>query len=323
MVTVMFEFVTPHVLFRTQIHTLRETLPGVLDGLGRAFTMRASRPVACASCCRCSAIRKRRKPIEDLHSRFKRLGRSLGRVRDADVILALLASLETRMPHAAPALVVLRQQREHDRLKLLRKLVKRLERLEAVRMIETLAEHRLAFPGALAWSVRTGHTWRRDLDYTLRERALATREAIDHATGVYFPARVHAARIAIKKMRYAMEIAHAIGQADRSAAIRELKKAQDVLGDLHDRQDLVDNLTESYPDDRSEIGNQVSLLKQVIDAECHDLHRRYLARRAAIQEICAHERRHRNGTHTRGRGCGSGALAISSGHLRKTSLSFR
>ena len=79
-------------------------------------------------------------------------------------------------------------------------------------MIETLDEHRLAFPGALSWSVRTGHTWRRDLDYTLRERALATREAIDHATGVYFPARVHAARIAIKKMRYAMEIAHAIGR---------------------------------------------------------------------------------------------------------------
>lgn len=313
MVTVMFEFVTPHVLFRTQIHTLRETLPGVLDGDwtsihdARIATRRVRELLPLLG------DGKRRKPIEDLHSRFKRLGRSLGRVRDADVILALLASLETHMPHAAPALVVLRQQREHDRLQLLRKLVKRLERLEAVRMIETLDEHRLAFPGALAWSVRTGHSWRRDLDYTLRERALATREAIDHATGVYFPARVHAARIAIKKMRYAMEIAHAIGQADRSAAIRELKKAQDVLGDLHDRQDLADNLTESYPDDRSEIGNQVSLLKQVIDAECHDLHGRYLARRAAIQEICAHERRHRNGTHTRTLVAAAGALAISSG----------
>jgi CHAD domain-containing protein len=313
----MFEFVTPQVLFRMQIHTLRETLPGVLDGLGTSIHDARIATRRVRELLPLLGDAKRRKPIEDLHDRFDRLGRSLGRVRDADVLLALLASLETRMPHAAPALVVLRQQREHDRLRLLRKLVKKLERLEAVRMIETLDEHRLAFPGALAWSVRTGDSWRRDLAYTLRERALATREAIEHATGVYFPARVHAARIAIKKMRYAMEIAHAIGQVDRSAAIRELKKAQDLLGDLHDRQELADNLTEACPPDRLDIAGQVSLLKQVIDAECQDLHGRYLARRAALQEICRHERHHRhNGSHSRFL-VAAGALAISSGIYAK------
>jgi CHAD domain-containing protein len=143
-------------------------------------------------------------------------------------------------------------------------------------MIETLDEHRLAFPGALAWSVRTG----------------------------------------IKKMRYAMEIAHAVGQTDRSAAIRELKKAQDLLGDLHDRQELADNLTETCPPDRPDIAGQVSLLTQVIDAECQDLHGRYLARRAALQEICRHERHHHNGSHTRSL-VAAGALAISSGIYAK------
>ena len=312
----MFEFVTPHVLFRTQIHTLRDTLPGVLDGdAGHIHDARiATRRIR--ELLPLLGDAKRRRPIEDLNSRFKRLGRSLGRVRDADVILALLASLETRIPHAAPALVVLRQQREHDRLRLLRKLVKRLERLEAVRMIETLDEHRLALPGAPAWSVRTGHTWRRDLDYTLRERALATREAIDHATGVYFPVRMHRARIAIKKMRYALEIGHAIGQTDRSVAIRELKRAQDVLGDLHDRQELVDSLTETCEDNRPDITGHVSLLKQVIDAECHDLHGRYLGRRNAILEICRHERRHPHNTHVRSL-IAAGALAITSGIYAK------
>lgn len=312
----MFEFVTPHALFRTQIHALRDTLPGVLDGVGTSIHDARIATRRVRELLPLLGDPKRRKPIEDLYSRFKRLGRSLGRVRDADVILGLLASLETRIPHAAPALVVLRQQREHERLTLLRKLVKRLERLEAIRMIETLDEHRLAFPGALAWSVRTGHGWRRDLGYTLRERAIATREAIEHATGVYFPDRVHEARIAIKKMRYAMEIAYAIGQVDRMAAIRELKKAQDLLGDLHDRQELADNLTESCPPDRSDIVDQVSLVKQVIDAECHELHGRYLMRRAALQEICSHERRHRNGTHTRSL-VAAGALAISSGIYAK------
>ena len=311
----MFEFVTPHGLFRNQIHTLRDNLPGVLDGIeasihdARIATRRIRELLPLLG------DPKRRKPIEDLGSRFKRLGRSLGRVRDADVRVTLLASLETRMPHAAPALVVLRQQREQERLTLLRKLVKRLERLEAVRMIEMLDEHRLSLARPVSWALHAGATWKRDLRYTLRERAAATTEAIEHATGVYFPHRVHGARIAIKKMRYAMEIAHEVGGGDRSAAIRELKKAQDVLGDLHDRQELADNLIEACPADQPEIANQVSLLKQVIDAETHDLHGRYLARRAAILEICGAERRQRR---LPARSLvAAGALAISSGIYAK------
>ena len=307
----MFEFVTPHTLFRTQIHTLRGTLPGVLDGIegsihdARIATRRIRELLPLLG------DPKRRKSMEDLYSRFKRLGRSLGRVRDADVRVTLLASLETRMPHAAPALVVLRQQREQERLDLLRKLVKKLERLEAVQMIEMLDEHRLSLAGALSWGVRPGRTWRRDLRYTIRDRAASTVQAIEHATGVYFPDRAHEARIAIKKMRYAMEIAHeTIG--DRNGAIRELKKAQDLLGDLHDRQELVDNLTETSSNDHAEVSHQVALLKQVIDAENHDLHGRYLARRAMILDICRDERRQAHKTSTRSL-VAAGAVAITSG----------
>jgi CHAD domain-containing protein len=306
----MFEFITPDGLFRTQIHTLRETLPGVLDGVAdsihdaRIATRRIREVLPLLGDV------KRREPIEDLGSRFKRLGRSLGRVRDVDVRLALLASLETRMPHAAPSLVVLRQRREEERLTLLRKLVKKLERLEAVRLMELLDGHRTLFEGALSRGVRAGRNWRHDLRDTLRNRAAATSEAIDHATGVYFPKRVHKARIAIKKMRYAMEIAHETG-ADRSAAIRELKKAQDLLGDLHDRQELIDNLAESGPADKPEIAGQVSLIEQAIDAENHDLHARYLARRRAILDICRVEQHPVHRVRARSLAA-AGALVVSS-----------
>ena len=311
----MFEFVTPHRLFRTQIHTLRSTLPGVLDGLenpiheARIATRRIREVLPLLG-------DRKRKHIEDLHSRFKRLGRSLGRVRDADVRIALLASLEIRMPHAAPALVVLRQQREQERLDLLRKLIKRLERLEAIRLIEMLDEH-LALPGSLTRVARAGGNWRRDLRYTLTERARVTSDAINHATGVYFPNRAHAARIAIKKLRYAMEIANETGAADRSAAIRELKKAQDLLGELHDRQELIDSLTETTGTQTSareepESVSQVPLLKQVIDAECRDLHGRYLSRRGRMLEIC--ERESTAVARSRSRALlTAGALAVSTG----------
>lgn len=247
MVPIMFEFVTPHGLFRTQIHTLRNTLPGVLDGVeasihdARIATRRIRELLPLLG------DPKRRRPIEDLHSRFKRVGRSLGRVRDVDVRLGLLGTLETRMPHVAPALVVLRQQRETERLRLLRKLVKKLERLDAVRLIEMLDEHRLSLTGPMSWGIIAGRTWRRDLGSTLRERAADTAAAIEHATGVYFPHRAHNARIAIKKMRYAMEIADETSSTDRRPAIRELKKAQDLLGELHDRQELTPHPPWSCP----------------------------------------------------------------------------
>ena len=312
----MFEFVTPHRLFRTQIHALRENLPGVLDGSvagihdARIATRRIRELLPLLG------DPKRRKHIQDLGDRFKRLGRSLGRVRDADVRVALLATLETRMPHAAPALVVLRQQREQERLDLLRKLIRKLERLEAVRLIEMLDEHHYTFPAPLGFGVRGGGSWRHDLRYTLRERAGAAREAIDHATGVYFPNRAHAVRIALKKLRYAMEIAHETGFGDRSGAVRELKKAQDVLGDLHDRQELIDNLVECAGDG-AEVAAQISLLKQVIDAEIHDLHGKYLVRRHELQEICHRQSVRPRQAPSRKLLAAAGVIAISSGLYSK------
>ncbi len=271
--------------------TLRATLPGVLDGLAdsvhdaRVSTRRIRELLPLLG------DPKRRKHIEDLQSRFKRLGRSLGRVRDADVHLTLLASLEARMPHAAPSLVVLRQQREQERLTLVRRLIKRLEKLDAARLIETFDDQKAWFQSAVTSGMRAAHTWRRDLRYTLHERARNTVKAIEHATGVYFPHRVHAARIAIKKLRYAMEIANETRAADRTAAIRELKKAQDVLGELHDRQELIDDLSARETED-PEIAHQTALLKQVIEAECHDLHARCLSRRDELQAICRREWKH-------------------------------
>ena len=90
-----------------------------------------------------------------------------------------------------------------------------------------------------------------------------------------------------------------------------MKKAQDLLGDLHDRQELADTLTEACPADKPEIAGQVSLVRQAIDAENHDLHARYLARRSVILEICAGERRQLQRPPTRSL-VAAGALALTS-----------
>ena len=114
-------------------------------------------------------------------------------------------------------------------------------------------------------------------------RAAGARNAIVHATGVYFPKRAHKARIAIKKFRYASEIAASTAVWNAREIIRELKKAQDLLGRIHDRQQLLDGLPandDSYPE-RSD-REQIELVAQVVEAEAHNLHGRYLSRRQGL-----------------------------------------
>lgn len=282
----MFGIVTPSTLFHTQLEALGRCFPSVFDGDttgihdARIATRRIRELLPLVAHERRSGHSNR-----DLENCFKRMGRSLGRVRDTDVRIALLASLERRIPHAAPTLVLVRQQRERERLKRLRKLIKRLERLEAPRVAESLAYRRTPLSTAL-FAARG--PWRRDLHTLIAARAHATAEAIERATGIYFPNRTHAVRIAIKRLRYAMEIANAIGQADLTGPIRELKKSQDILGDLHDREDLNDHLeAEASAVTVTEHVSvpHVGLVRQVLEAEIRHLHGWYLDRRESLRAI--------------------------------------
>jgi CHAD domain-containing protein len=221
--------------------------------------------------------------VDDVTVAFKRLGRSLGRVRDVDVRIALLAALEGRIPHAAPTLVLIRQEHERTRLELARELIKRLERLDTIRVIQSLLARRR--PRVVPWlpALPRNRHWERHLHDTVAARAHAAQDAIVHATGVYFPKRTHAARIAIKKLRYAVEIVDEAGLADCAAAIRELKKAQDVLGELHDYQELGTSL---QAEGSNAHGDQVPVIRQVVEAAASQLHTRYLERREPVLAVC-------------------------------------
>jgi len=109
---------------------LRDLLPGVRDG--RADSVHDAR----IATRRIRAVLplmhewQRRPVADDLSASFKRTGRALGRVRDADVRIGLLRHLEPRLPVAAASLVRLREWQERSRLRRTRKLVKTLEALD-------------------------------------------------------------------------------------------------------------------------------------------------------------------------------------------------
>jgi CHAD domain-containing protein len=166
----------------------------------------------------------------------------------------------------------------------MRKLIKRFERLGVTRELAHLAESG-TWRRTSIWLARTG-AWRTQLRHLVAERAADASEAIVHATGVYFPNRAHAARIDLKKFRYAAEIAVATGLLADAERLRTLKKSQDLLGDLHDRQTLIDELRDIAEDDSSIDATQLALVRHVLEAEIAELHTRFLARRTEVRATC-------------------------------------
>jgi CHAD domain-containing protein len=313
----MFQSATPIAFFQQQINILQSQMPGLLDGRldsihdARIATRRIREVLPLTH------EWQRRHAADELFDRIRRAGKSLGKVRDSDVRIGLLRYLESRIPHAAPSLVLVRQRQERQRLVLMRKLVKRFERLgigeELVRLSTGSAWQRSRF-----WVKRAGG-WRQQLHHLIAERAHAASEAVVHATGVYFPNRAHAARIAIKKLRYAAEIgAHTGLLPNDDALVRPLKKTQDLLGEMHDRQALIDELT-GHVDGASEVdAGQIALVARVAEAEIDDLHARVLARRARVMEACCAAQRTVHRAHLPVRTlAAAGAVALTSFEARR------
>jgi CHAD domain-containing protein len=274
---------TPLHLFRREIQTIRTNQAGVFDGergsihIARIATRRLRELLPL------TYQWQRRQHAEELGTMVKRMGRSLGRVRDADVRIDLLRYLEARTPAAASSLVLARHRDERERLTAMRKLVKRFERLGVDRELARLCGG--PWRTTSAWAARSG-AWRELLRRRIEKRSHAAADAVTDATGVYFPKRAHAARIALKKLRYAVEIAVDTSMVGDAELPRTLKKSQDVLGDLHDRQALIDELRQADESELQIDANHIQLVEQFLIAEINDLHVRFLRRRAEIHEVC-------------------------------------
>jgi CHAD domain-containing protein len=228
--------------------------------------------------------------VEDCRGRLAAGGRRLGEVRDADVRIDLLLYLEKRLAGAATSLARLRLSRQRERNALLRGLLKALEKLELGPALEHAQSSRKR--GMLI--VRNSGEWRPLLRAQLIERAEALEAALDHATGVYFPNRLHRTRVAIKKFRYTAEVYHWTGLGEMTRALRQLRKAQSTIGEIHDRQMLGDELDRGEDSTLTEAHDR-DAIQQFLDAERDDLHSRFLARRPELRAICA-------ATHRRGHG---------------------
>ena len=211
----------------------------------------------------------------------RRLTRALGPVREMDVTRALLAATWEAHGWPAPALARVdrtcagaRDARRHD-------MEARLARSAASDLPRQLSQ--------LAATVAASGDGRRAgalLASRLRQRARAMGEAVAHVGTLYQPAALHAVRIAGKKLRYSLEIAHGAAGLSVARHLKELKAVQELLGGINDRQAMQAWL-QTTAGERG-VGRQMihtlTTCTRAIDAECREMHAKFLKRLPRITE---------------------------------------
>jgi len=217
-------------------------------------------------------------------------GRQLGRVRELDVMEHLIDELLRRAPaDGASALLQTRQALWNRQRAARREMVKAVERLDLTALKSALASHGSGLSRWLGRDRGAERDWAQTLWSRILARSEAAADAAQRAPGIYLPQRAHQARIAVKKLRYAIEVATETGVWRPKRVLKDLRRLQQSLGEAHDAQVFLDSLDELLPDDSAGVGK--ALLKEALEREIERRHAEYSRRRQrvfAIAAACAH-----------------------------------
>jgi CHAD domain-containing protein len=129
--------------------------------------------------------------------------------------------------------------------------------------------------------------WRRELATRLERRAAMLMSALDQAGVLFVAERLHEVRIALKRLRYALELAGELRVANTAASVRELKAVQDILGALHDHDVLMGHTAAASEDPDLDRATRASLLALhgTLETERHQLHAQFLSHRPALLRL--------------------------------------
>jgi CHAD domain-containing protein len=226
-----------------------------------------------------------------LSRRLRKITRRLGTVRELDVLLLLIDELHVaRRDHReALAHVAVAVARKRDEAR--KRLFDRLPIADIWRVakkIERVAEelHDLEQDGGT--SVEERWHWAMDARVVARAQRLAV--AIQEASAVYLPERLHRVRISVKKLRYAAELAADIAGERSDPDIRTLRRAQDTLGRLHDLQVLIERVRQaqaSLTPPSVSLWRAIDALLTDLDIDCRRLHARYMRMRDQLEAAAA------------------------------------
>ena len=272
-------------LIRQRVAALRRALPAAKDGDAKSLhqarvatrRLRAALPLFGTG-----------RKAEKVARCVRRLTRLLGPARELDVSLLILDELEKSHDVPRTAVDRLRASIADERRRLQEHVRERLDdfdiqkvRKRAIAVARKGIEQKTPRDvEAVAWAhERTAR----------RARRLAA--AIDHAAGLYLPDRLHDVRIAIKKLRYTLELGSVMrdGRTRYAAALRTLRSMQDLLGRMHDLEVRIArtrSIQSSPGASTLKMSADLDRLVRRLETECRQLHGHYMALRAKLIALC-------------------------------------
>jgi CHAD domain-containing protein len=271
-------------LIRQRLAALTRTLPSASGGDVNAIhqarvatrRVRAALPIATRGS-------RRRK----LKKSFTRLTRALGGVRELDVAILTLDELASDPSVPQEGLEQLRVILQEERQRFYAEMNRILQHVDLDRLQrKTLAaaEHASQHDSDQSNLKRLRLVIKR-----AGRRAFALQAAIENAGNIYLADRLHQVRIAVKKLRYVLEIARELSRSRASARIRMLKNAQDLLGRMHDLEVLITRIRALQGSARAptlKVSADLDRLVRRLETECRQLHVRYMDFKKKLLELC-------------------------------------
>jgi hypothetical protein len=158
----------------------------------------------------------------------------------------------------------------------------RLRRVNTGKLSRRLEEVSIMIPGA------TLGEWRGTLVARVGQRARRLRTAIQNAGQVYAAEQLHFVRIAVKKLRYALELVADSRLAAVRPMVNTLKRAQETLGRLHDLQVIEHHVAAVQalpPTRRGADANGLNVIARMLADECRHIHARYVKQVPALFDL--------------------------------------
>jgi CHAD domain-containing protein len=238
-----------------------------------------------------------------LGRRLRKLTTRLGTVRELDVLLLLIDELHVSRRRGTGALgrVGIRVSKDRDEAR--KRLFARLPVAEMARLARKLDRVAARLKeDERATSKAAARHWRWTIDARIASRAARLSAAMADAGALYLPERLHAVRIAVKKLRYLVELSMEAAGERSNADLRVLKRSQELLGRMHDEQTLMEQVRQtqaSLAPPNVTVWRDLDALIATLEDDCRRLHARYMRRRdelAGVAERRGERPQHHNGS---------------------------
>jgi len=271
-------------LLRQRVLALRRMLPGARTGDVHAVHQAR---VATRRLREAMPLLEAGKPGRKMERVARDLTGVLGPVRELDVALLMLSDLQGTDGVPAAAVACLRRAVSEERRALHKETARRigeydLERLQqkALRALEKKAD---GAAGGVDRRAQIAAARRR-----AARRAARVETAIDVAGAIYLPDRLHQVRIAVKKLRYALEMVRDLSGSRAEARIRVLKRSQDLLGRMHDLEVLIARTRglQAAAVRDLKLSSDLDQLVRRLETEARQLHGQYITTRRSLLDIC-------------------------------------